>query len=180
MISSEGRLLWILDGYTTTDRFPYSEPVGNLGNYIRNSVKAVVDAYDGTLSLYIADSKDPIIQTYARMFPGVLKPLEQMPAELQKHIRYPQALLSIQARMFCTYHMQDAQVFYNKEDLWNIPRKAASAQAAEHEKQPYYTIMRLPDEQKEEFVVLLPFTPSKKDNMSAWMAARCDAPIMAR
>ena len=110
------------------------------------------------------------------MFPGVLKPLEQMPAELQKHIRYPQALLSIQARMFCTYHMQDAQVFYNKEDLWNIPRKAASAQAAEHEKQPYYTIMRLPDEQKEEFVVLLPFTPSKKDNMSAWMAARCDAP----
>jgi uncharacterized protein len=176
VISTEGRLLWILDGYTTTNRFPYSEPIGNLGNYIRNSVKAVVDAYDGTLSLYIADPKDPIIQTYARMFPGVLKPLEQMPAELRKHIRYPQALLSIQARMFCTYHMQDAQVFYNKEDLWNIPRKAASAQTAEHEKQPYYTIMRLPDEQKEEFVVLLPFTPSKKDNMSAWMAARCDAP----
>jgi hypothetical protein len=176
VISTEGRLLWILDGYTTTDRFPYSEPIGNLGNYIRNSVKAVVDAYDGTLSLYIADPQDPIIQTYARMFPGVLKPLEQMPAELRKHIRYPQALLSIQARMFCTYHMQDAQVFYNKEDLWNIPRKAAAGQTAEHEKQPYYTIMRLPDEQKEEFVVLLPFTPSKKDNMSAWMAARCDAP----
>ncbi len=176
VISTEGRLLWILDGYTTTDRFPYSEPIGNLGNYIRNSVKAVVDAYDGTLSLYIADPKDPIIQTYAKMFPGVLKPLEQMPAELRKHIRYPQALLSIQARMYCTYHMQDAQVFYNKEDLWNIPRKAAAGQTAEQEKQPYYTIMRLPDEKKEEFVVLLPFTPSKKDNMSAWMAARCDAP----
>jgi len=176
VISPEGRLLWFLDGYTVTDRFPYSEPYGNLGNYIRNSVKAIVDAYDGTVHLYISDAQDPIIRTYARMFPGVLKPLEQMPADLQKHIRYPQALLTIQARMFSAYHMQDPQVFYNKEDLWAIPRKAASGRAAEQEMEPYYTIMRLPDGKKEEFVVLLPFTPTKKDNMSAWMAGRCDAP----
>jgi uncharacterized membrane protein (UPF0182 family) len=176
VISSQGRLLWFLDGYTTTNRFPYSEPFGNLGNYIRNSVKAVVDAYDGTIDLYISDPKDPIIQTYSKIFPGVLKPLAEMPEDLRKHIRYPQALLSVQARMYSTYHMQDPQVFYNKEDLWTIPRKGGSGPGSEEEMQPYYTIMRLPEGEKEEFVVLLPFTPSKKDNMSAWMAGRCDAP----
>jgi uncharacterized membrane protein (UPF0182 family) len=176
VVSKEGRLVWILDGYTVTDRFPYSEPVANLGNYIRNSVKAVVDAYDGTVSLYISDPKDPIIQTYAKIFPGVFQPLEKMPDDLRAHIRYPQTLLSIQARMYGTYHMQDPQVFYNKEDLWTIPRKAGAGQGAEKEYQPYYTIMKLPEGKKEEFVVLLPFTPSKKDNMSAWMAGRCDAP----
>ena len=176
VISKEGRLLWVLDGYTVTDRFPYSEPVPNLGNYIRNSVKAVVDAYDGTVSIYTSDPKDPIIQTYAKIFPGVFQPLEQMPDDLRGHIRYPQALLSVQARMYGTYHMQDPQVFYNKEDLWTIPRKAGAGQGSEKEYQPYYTIMKLPEGKKEEFVVLLPFTPSKKDNMSAWMAGRCDAP----
>ena len=172
VISPEGRLLWFLDGYTVTDRFPYSEPIGELGNYIRNSVKAVVDAYDGTVKLYISDPTDPIIQTYAKIFPGVLKPLEEMPAALRGHIRYPPGMLNIQARMYSTYHMQDAQVFYNKEDLWSIPRKSGAG--GEQEMEPYYTIMRLPDGKKEEFVLLLPFTPSKKDNMSAWMAARCD------
>jgi uncharacterized membrane protein (UPF0182 family) len=174
VISKEGRLLWFLDGYTVTDRFPYSEPIGNLGNYIRNSIKVVVDAYDGTVKLYISDPTDPIIQTYAKIFPGVLKPLEEMDADLRSHIRYPPGLLNIQARMYSTYHMQDAQVFYNKEDLWSIPRK--SGPGGEQEMAPYYTIMRLPDGRKEEFVLLLPFTPSKKDNMSAWMAGRCDAP----
>jgi uncharacterized membrane protein (UPF0182 family) len=176
VISKEGRLLWVLDGYTVTDRFPYSEPVANLGNYIRNSVKAVVDAFDGTVDLYVSDPKDPIIQTYAKIFPGVFQPLEQMPDDLRGHIRYPQTLLSIQARMYGTYHMQDPQVFYNKEDLWTIPRKAGAGQGSEKEYQPYYTIMKLPEGKKEEFVVLLPFTPSKKDNMSAWMAGRCDVP----
>ena len=174
VISPEGRLLWFLDGYTVTDRFPYSEPIGNLGNYIRNSVKVVVDAYDGTVKLYISDPTDPIIQTYAKIFPGVLKPLEEMPADLRSHIRYPPGLLNIQARMYSTYHMQDAQVFYNKEDLWSIPRKSGAG--GERDMEPYYTIMRLPEGKKEEFVLLLPFTPSKKDNMSAWMAGRCDAP----
>jgi len=174
VISPEGRLLWFLDGYTVSDHFPYSEPMGNLGNYIRNSVKALVDAYDGTVKLYISDPTDPIIQTYAKIFPGVLKPMEEMPAELRSHIRYPPGMLNIQARMYNTYHMQDAQVFYNKEDLWSIPRKSGAG--GEREMEPYYTIMRLPDGKKEEFVLLLPFTPSKKDNMSAWMAARCDPP----
>jgi uncharacterized membrane protein (UPF0182 family) len=176
VISKEGRLLWVLDGYTVTDRFPYSEPVPGLGNYIRNSLKAVVDAYDGTVSLYISDPKDPIIQTYAKIFPGVFQPLEEMPEDLRRHIRYPQALLSIQARMYGTYHMQDPQVFYNKEDLWTIPRKAGAGQGSEKEYQPYYTILKLPEGKKEEFVVLLPFTPSRKDNMAAWMAGRCDTP----
>ncbi|HSR12313.1 MAG TPA: UPF0182 family protein, partial [Thermodesulfobacteriota bacterium] len=176
VITREGRLVWFVDGYTTTDRFPYSEPIGNLGNYIRNSVKALVDAYDGTVTLFVSDPKDPIIQTYSRIFPGVLKSLDEMPADLKKHIRYPQTLLSIQARMYSTYHMQDPQVFYNKEDLWSIPRKTVQGQGSEQEKEPYYTIMRLPEGTKEEFVVLLPFTPARRDNMSAWMAGRCDAP----
>ena len=170
VISPEGRLLWFLDGYTMTGLFPYSEPTPSMGNYIRNSFKAVVDAYDGSVKLYISDEKDPIIQTYARIFPGVFKKLGDMQPELQKHIRYPSRMLSIQARMYRAYHMQDAQVFYNKEDLWATPA------GVDQEMEPYYTIMKLPEEQKEEFILLLPFTPSKRDNMSAWMGARCDAP----
>jgi uncharacterized membrane protein (UPF0182 family) len=172
VITPEGRLIWILDGYTVTDRFPYSEPTAKLGNYIRNSVKAIVDAYDGSVELYISDTKDPIIQTYARIFPGLFKTLDEMPAALRNHIRYPPGMLAIQARIYRTYHMQDPQVFYNKEDLWSIPGKPGS----EREMEPYYTIMKLPGERREEFVLLVPFTPSNKDNMSAWMAARCDAP----
>ncbi len=174
VISPEGRLLWFLDGYTVTDRFPYSEQTPGLGNYIRNSLKAVVDAYDGTVQLYVSDAGDPIMQTYAKIFPGVFKKLEEMPADLQSHVRYPPGMLSIQARMYRAYHMQDAQVFYNKEDLWAIP--SSHGQGGEREMEPYYTIMKLPEDKKEEFILLLPFTPSRKDNMSAWMAARCDAP----
>ncbi len=174
VVSPEGRLLWFIDGYTTTDRFPYSEPVPGLGNYMRNSLKAVVDAYDGSVQLYISDPQDPIIQTYARIFPGIFKKLAEMPEGLKSHVRYPPGMLSLQARMYRTYHMRDPQVFYNKEDLWTIPR--ATVSEGEREMRPYYTIMKLPEEKKEEYILLLPFTPSKKDNMAAWMAARCDAP----
>ena len=174
VISPEGRILWFLDAYTVTDRFPYSEPVRGLGNYIRNSVKAVVDAYDGTVVLYVSDPGDPIIQTYARIFPGVFRDMAEMPPELRGHIRYPQGIFSIQARMYRAYHMQDPQVFYNKEDLWSIPAK--HAQGRDQEMEPYYTVLKFPEEKKEEFIVMIPFTPSKRDNMSAWMAARCDAP----
>jgi uncharacterized membrane protein (UPF0182 family) len=134
----------------------------------------VVDAYDGTVQLYISDPTDPIMQTYSRIFPGVFKPLGEMPEALRNHIRYPPGFMAIQARMYRAYHMQDPQVFYNKEDLWSIPGKqvAEGQQAMD----PYYTIMKLPGGQKEEFILLSPFTPSMKDNMSAWMAARCDAP----
>jgi uncharacterized protein len=174
VVSPEGRLLWFVDGYTTTDRFPYSEPTPELGNYIRNTIKAVIDAYDGTVQIYVSDPTDPIMQTYSRIFSGAYKPLGEMPEALRSHVRYPPGLLTIQARMYRAYHMQDPQVFYNKEDLWSIPGKdIAGAQQA---MDPYYTIMKLPEAQKEEFILLAPFTPSMKDNMSAWMAARCDSP----
>jgi uncharacterized protein len=174
VITPEGRLVWFLDGYTVTSRFPYSEPLAGIGNYIRNSLKATVDAYDGTVQLYISDPNDPIMQTYARIFPGVFRPLSAMPAALLSHVRYPAGMLSIQARMLRTYHMEDPQVFYNKEDLWTLPRKFGQENNTEME--PYYTIMKLPEETREEYILLLPFTPSNKDNLSAWMAARCDAP----
>jgi hypothetical protein len=172
VIGDDGRLVWMIDGYTTSNRFPYSEPVRGMGNYIRNSVKAVVDAYHGTVAYYISEPDDPIIKTYAQAFPGLFQPLSAMPADLRPHIRYPQGLFAVQARMFATYHMQDPQVFYNKEDLWTIPRRAEQGQ--EREMEPYYTIMRLPGEKREEFILLIPFNPSKKDNMIAWMAARSD------
>ncbi len=174
VISPEGRLLWFIDGYTVTDRFPYSEPTPNMGNYIRNTLKAVVDAYDGTVQLYVSDPTDPIMQTYIRIFPGVFKPLGEMPEALQNHVRYPPGFMAIQARMYRAYHMQDPQVFYNKEDLWSIPGKQVAG--GQQVMDPYYTIMKLPGAEKEEFILLSPFTPSMKDNMSAWMAARCDAP----
>ena len=174
VIAQGGRLFWIIDGYTTSSRYPYSEPVPKLGNYIRNSVKAVVDAYNGTVDFYLSSPDDPIIQAYVRIFPDVFKPLEQMPEELRSHIRYPQDLFNVQAHMYATYHMQDPQVFYNKEDVLSIPHR--SIDGRETEMEPYYTIMRLPGETKEEFVLLLPFTPNKRDNMRAWLAARSDTP----
>jgi uncharacterized membrane protein (UPF0182 family) len=170
VITQEGRLVWILDGYTTTDKIPYSQPLERLGNYIRNSVKATVDAYDGTLNFYIGDPEDPIIRAYSTIFPGLFQPLDQMQADLRDHLRYPQDFFKVQAHMYSTYHMEDPQIFYNKEDLWNIPQKD------NRDMEPYYTIMKLPGEKKEEFILLIPFTPSKRDNLSAWMTARTDAP----
>jgi uncharacterized membrane protein (UPF0182 family) len=174
VIAQGGRLFWIIDGYTTSSRYPYSEPVPKLGNYIRNSVKAVIDAYNGAVDLYVSAPDDPIIQAYGRIFPGVFKPLEQMPEELRAHIRYPQDLFTVQAHMYAIYHMQDPQVFYNKEDVLAIPHRNIGGRETEME--PYYTIMRLPGETREEFVLLLPFTPNKRDNMRAWLAARSDGP----
>lgn len=172
VISPAGELFWIVDGFTASDRYPYSEPTEGTGNYIRNSVKAVVDAYDGTVDFYISDPNDPVVNAYASGFPGLFKPLEAMPRDLLAHIRYPQDLFKIQARMYTTYHMQDPQVFYNKEDLLGIPSRVVDGQ--EQEMQPYYTIMRLPGEKREEFILLLPFTPNNRDNMRAWLAARSD------
>ena len=174
VVTSAGRIVWFVDGYTVTKYFPYSEPVRGLGNYIRNSVKAVVDAYDGTVDLYISDPEDPIMKTYQKIFPGVFKDISKMPADMQEHVRYPQGIFSIQASMYRAYHMKDPQVFYNKEDLWSIPMK--HLRGREQEMEPYYTVLKFPGEKKEEFISMIPFTPSKRDNMSAWMAARCDAP----
>ena len=168
IVTEEGRLVWMLDGYTTTDHLPYGEPLGRMGNYIRNSVKAVVDAYDGSINLYIVDPNDPLLATYAKAFEGVFEPLSAMSDDLRSHMRYPQDLFSIQAHMLQQYHMLEPQIFYNSEDLWAIPRQGDKTM------KPYYTIMRLPGEAQEEFILLLPYTPARRDNMTAWLAARSD------
>ncbi len=177
VVTESGRLVWMADGYTTSDRYPYAQPARGF-NYIRNSVKATVDAYDGTVTYYIADPDDPVASTYAKAFPGLLRPLAQMPGDLQAHIRYPEDLFAVQARMYAIYHMQDPQVFYNKEDLWTIPR--LPQEGRDREMEPYFTIMRLPGEPKEEFVLLEAFNPSGRDNMIGLMAARADAPNYGR
>jgi hypothetical protein len=135
---------------------------------MRNSVKAVVDAYDGSLDYYISDPDDVVLKVYARVFPKLFKPLSAMPDDLRRHIRYPHQFLQVQAAMFATYHMTDPKVFYNKENLWEVPS------LGEERMEPYYTIMKLPGEKKEEYILLLPFTPSKRDNLAAWLTARCD------
>jgi hypothetical protein len=144
-----------------------------MGNYIRNSVKAVVDAYSGRVDLYVADATDPLIQVYQRIFPGVFRPIAEMPADLQRHVRYPEDIFRFQTFIYSMYHMTNPQIFYNKEDLWEVP--VLSSGQAENTMSPYYTIMRLPQEKEEEFILMLPFTPNRKDNLSAWMVARSDA-----
>jgi uncharacterized protein len=174
VVPKDGGIVWLLDAYTTSEHFPYSQPTGGVGNYIRNPVKVTVDAYHGTVRFYLVEPDEPIIRAYARAFPGLFEPIASMPADLRAHIRYPQDLFGIQARMYAAYHMRDPQVFYNKEDLWTIPTKKGEGREAEIE--PYYTIMRLPGESREEFTLLLPFTPVRRDNMIAWLAARSDPP----
>jgi uncharacterized membrane protein (UPF0182 family) len=171
----DGRLVWILDAYTTSDRYPYSEPVQTQSgplNYIRNSVKVTMDAYDGTLTFYIIDPSDPLVATYAAIFPDLFRPVEEMDPVLVAHWRYPEDMFRIQADKYRTYHMTDPQVFYNQEDQWNWSEEVVSGEQARVE--PYYVIMRLPDEPSAEFVLMLPYTPSTKQNMIAWLYARND------
>jgi uncharacterized membrane protein (UPF0182 family) len=168
LVISEGKLVWMYDAYTVSSRFPYSQTVRNLGNYVRNSVKIVVDAYNGTMDFYISDPKDPIILTYKNVFPDLFKSLTDMPSDLKSHIRYPKDLFAVQTLVYTTYHMKTPQVFYNKEDQWEIPEIDNKAM------QPYYTIMTLPGREEEEYILMLPFTPRGKSNLSAWMVARSD------
>ncbi len=165
-------LYWVMDAYTSTDRYPYSDPLNNNFNYIRNSVKVVVDAYNGTIVFYVADDTDPIIQTWSKIFPDMFQPLEAMPATLRDHIRYPQDYYQVQSDHLMTYHMTDPQVFYNREDEWRAPREiyANEQQVVE----PYYLFTKLPNEESEEFILLRPFTPAQRRNMIAWLAARSD------
>ena len=169
------RLYWIQDAYTTAQTFPYSEPVRESGlNYIRNSVKIVIDAYDGTVTFYAVDEKEPVLAAYARIFPGLFRPLAEMPADLRRHVRYPEDLFLVQAGIYRTYHMTNPDVFYNKEDLWSLP--TANAGGAGSAVEPYYIIMKLPGGAREEFILMQPMTPSNRSNMVAWLAARCDPP----
>ncbi len=172
IVANNGRLYWIVDGYTTSNTYPYSQRNADAINYIRNSIKAVVDAYNGTVTLYVADPSDPIIQTWERIFPSLFKPLSAMPDGLRAHIRYPEDMFLVQADIYRTYHMTDAQVFYNREDQWNFPRENYQGETVRM--QPYYVIMRLPGEKHEEYMLMLPMVPQGRDNMIAWLAARCD------
>src|SRR5438552_2560778 len=178
VVADDGRLVWLLDGYTTTDRYPYSDPVRGLGNYIRNSAKVTLDAYDGRVIFYLADPTDPIVRAYAAGFPGLMQPLSAMPEDLRRHIRYPEDFFAIQARKYATYHMLEPQVFYNKEDLRAVPRR--TIEGHDREMEPYFTIMRLPEQAREEFILLTLFNPSRRDNMIAWLAARSDPPNYGR
>jgi uncharacterized membrane protein (UPF0182 family) len=175
LVVSEGRMFWIQDAYTTSSYFPSAQPAQDLDlNYIRNSVKIILDAYNGTVEFYLIDPDDPIAATYRRIFPNLFKPFAAMPTDLKKHIRYPEDLFLIQARIYQTYHMRAAEVFYNREDLWQFPRQPGSDGITTMS--PYYIIMRLPDEPDAEFFLMVPMVPSRRDNMIAWLAARCDPP----
>ena len=170
--ANPNNLYWIIDAYTTSNRYPYSDPGENTFNYLRNSVKVVVDAYNGNVDFYIADESDPMIRTWDKVFPQLFKPLSAMPLDLRRHIRYPEDLFSVQSERLLTYHMQDPQVFYNREDQWQIPKEiyGTKSQAVA----PYYLIMKLPTANQEEFILLHPYTPTSRPNLIAWLAARSD------
>ncbi|MBE8987617.1 UPF0182 family protein [Nostoc sp. LEGE 12450] len=170
--SNPSYLYWIVDAYTTSDHYPYSD-TGNDGiNYIRNSVKVVIDAYNGSVNFYIADKSDPIIATWSRIFPNTFKPLSAMPVNLRSHIRYPVDFFKIQSERLMIYHMTDPQVFYNREDQWQIPNEIYGSETRPVE--PYYLITSLPTVEFEEFILLLPYTPRQRTNLIAWLAARSD------
>lgn len=174
VIDNSGALHWMWDAYTTTNMYPYSEPYRGGNNYIRNSVKVIINAYTGQVDFYVSDSEDPIIQTFAKIFPGVFKPLSEMPGDLREHIRYPADLFNIQAEKYTVFHMTNTEVLYNQEDRWNIPTEKFYNEEVTLE--PYYNIIKLPESEKPEYVLILPFTPNKKTNMIGWMAARSDDP----
>ncbi len=181
VVIAGGKVYWIQDAYTTTDHYPYSQPTLDRGvppsaiNYIRNSVKAVVDAYEGTVAFYQVDTQDPVIRTYASIFPGLFRSFEEMPSELRQHVRYPLDLFSTQANVFSLYHMQDPRSFFNREDLWSVANERLS-QNQTVPIRPFYVIMRLPAESRSEFLTILPYTPANKTNMIAYLAARSDVP----
>jgi uncharacterized membrane protein (UPF0182 family) len=177
-VLTDGKLYWIQDAYTTSDQYPYARPhqagFGQTLNYLRNSVKVVVDMYDGSVQFYAMDPQDPVLAAYRSAFPGVFKNLDQLSPDLKAHLRYPEDLFAIQADEYKTFHMTDPQVFYNREDLWVAPKETY---AGEQERmQPYYILMKLPGSNTLEYLLMTPFTPENRNNMISWMAARCDFP----
>jgi uncharacterized membrane protein (UPF0182 family) len=177
-VVSEGKQYWIQDAYTVSDHYPYSSPHAaafETGlNYIRNSVKVVVDMYDGTVRFYVMDPNDPVLAVYRRAFPGVFLDLNELSADLKTHLRYPEDLFSIQADQYRTFHMTVPQVFYNREDFWVFPKETYAGNVAPM--QSYYILMKLPGSDQLEYLLMTPFTPQNRDNMISWMAARCDFP----
>jgi hypothetical protein len=171
VIAADGRLVWLLDGYTATGRYPYAQRLSDGTSYMRNSVKVVIDAYDGSVKAYISAPADPLIRTWARIFPGIFAPLDSLPADLRSHLRYPDEFYQIQTSLYSTYHMDAPVSFYHREDQWQIPLVPRASGAV-----PFlrHIIMKLPGEAREEFVYMVPFTPRGKDNLAAWMVARND------
>lgn len=178
VVTEDGRIVYVIDAYTTSRSYPYAERYAGMleefigVNYVRNSVKVVVDAYDGSMQFYVVTPDDPIISTFERIFPELFSPIEEMPADLKRHIRYPTDLLTVQAEMYSVYHMTDTQVFYQREDVWQFAteRYRASFQPVE----PYYVMLQYPGESDVEFILMLPFTPANKNVVNAWMAGRSD------
>jgi uncharacterized membrane protein (UPF0182 family) len=168
LVVDGGRLVWILDAYTTASTWPYAHAVPGVGNTIRNAAKVTIDAYDGTVTFWRTDSPDPIADAWAEAFPGLFRPIAELPDSLRAHLRYPTDLFALQAKLLATYHMQDHQVFYNREDEWQVPIIGTTSM------EPYFTILRLPGESDEEFIQMLPFSPRGKPNLAAWMVARSD------
>jgi uncharacterized membrane protein (UPF0182 family) len=177
VVVAEGKLYWMYDAYTTTDGYPYSDRIrfkGERANYVRNSVKVVVDAYTGETTYYVAEPDDPLIRTYRKAFPGLFRDLDEMPPELREHVRYPEDAFRVQAMQYLTYHMRDPQVFYNKEDAWRLPNEVSRGQ--ETPMDPYYIILSFPDETSPEFVMIQPYIPEGRENMIGWLGARSDPP----
>ncbi|MEK7400772.1 MAG: UPF0182 family protein [Gemmatimonadota bacterium] len=172
VVTNDGKLVWMIDAYTTTTRYPYSQPLANGINYMRNSVKVVIDAYTGDTHAYLALSDDPMIKTLGRIYPGLLRPMADMPADIRSHVRYPGSLFAAQSALYATFHMTNAETFYHREDQWQVPsgsRNASSAEAFQR-----HIVMRLPGEKEPEFILMRPFTPRQKDNLAAWMVVRND------
>ena len=172
LVVHDGRLFWIQDAYTSTDRYPYSTEVTQGVNYIRNAVKVVVDAYNGTTTFYLSQPDDPMVKTLQGVFPGLFRPITDMPEGLRRHVRYPEGIFNLQASVYSTYHMTSPAIFYNKEDQWEVPAIDRGGESIRME--PYYTLMTLPGESRAEFIQMLPFTPRRRDNLASWMVARSD------
>ncbi len=172
VIDAGGRLRWILDAYTATTRYPYAQPLQNGINYMRNSVKVVIDAYDGSVTAYLADPSDPLVRTCTKIFPGIFQPLDSMPADLRAHLRYPEDLFHVQSELYGTYHMAEPDIFYHREDQWQKPVLSIAPERPD----PFlrHMVMRLPEEKQAEFILMVPFTPRGKDNLASWMVARND------
>jgi len=179
IVVGDGALYWIIDGFTTSDRYPYSRHLNlrnHSVNYIRNSVKAVIDAYTGAVRFYVFDTADPVIQSYQKMFPHLFTGAEAMPASLRAHVRYPELLFRAQAAIYSTYHVENEQVFYNREDVWTIAQQGQGQQnqGTTDTIEPYFVLMCFPGEKEQEFVSILPFTPSNRNNLIGWLAGRSD------
>jgi uncharacterized membrane protein (UPF0182 family) len=178
VVTDGGRLIWMCDGYTTSERHPYSQKLTLVGatrmNYIRNSVKATIDAYDGSIRLYVFDEADPILQAWRNIFTQLFLPASEMPADLRRHARYPETIFRIQAEIYRTYHMTEPDTFYNKEDLWDISRSLYGSGDRPEAMPPTYVVATVPGQEQPEFLLIIPFTPRNKDNMIGLMVARCD------